>query len=380
MTVGLVLSGGGARGAYEMGALSVLLPALEERGERVEVIVGTSVGALNGAWLASKAHLDVDEIGPEGIQLWRDMRWDDVLAPLWSARSLRPFGRYVLGLLGRPPRLTSLLDSSPLAATVTRVLDLKQLADNVTSGRVGAVGVVATRAATGRSVVFHAGGPTVRANALAGIDYVRHALTHEHVHASAAVPAAFHPVEVREPAEARGWYMDGGIRLNTPLAPALQLGADRVIVIALNATGARAAATRTERCPDVFDALGELTQAALADPVMHDVRMLAKINAVAGHGGNKLVPYILIAPKARDHIGKIAHDVYTAHYARRRRFTSVGIFGRLVYADAGPMNGELLSYLFFAEEFCDALIAEGKSDALAWLAGPHDAGIWQHFM
>jgi NTE family protein len=379
--VGLVLSGGGARGAYEMGVLSVLLPELAARGERVSVIVGTSVGGLNGAWLASKAHLDVESIVRQGVGLWRRIQWEDVFAPFWSLRSLRPPARYVLGLLGRPARLDYVLDSTPLAATVERELDTRQLAANVTSGRMLSVAVVATRAATGRSVVFHTGGPTVPADEFRGIDYVRHSLTHEHIRASAAVPAAFRPVEVTSPADARGWYVDGGTRLNTPIKPALKLGAERVIVVALNTTRARATAVADERCPDVFDGLGQLMQAALSDPVTHDVRTLATINALAGHGDSsqELVPYILIAPKVRDRIGEIARDVFAAYYASRRRLlTSIGTLGRLVYADAGPSNGELLSYLFFAHEFSEALITEGADDARAWLREQHDEDIWQH--
>jgi NTE family protein len=278
-------------------------------------------------------------------------------------------------------RLEYVLDSGPLAATVARQFDAGQLATNVESGRVRAAAVVATRSATRRSVVFHQGGPVVPADDFRGIDYVRHALTPEHVCASAAVPAAFRPVEVTSPVDARGWYVDGGTRLNTPIKPALQLGAERVIVVALSTTRARPTGAADEGCPDVFDGLGQLTQAALADPVAHDVRTLATINSLVGHGvdSRRLVPYILVAPKVRDRIGEIARDVYAASYASRRRLrTSVGLLGRLVFADAGRSNGELLSYLFFAPEFAEALIAEGEDDARAWLNAQHDDGIWQH--
>lgn len=89
--VGLVLAGGGARGAYEAGALSVLLPELEAAGERVSVLVGTSVGALNGAWLVCNLHRPAPQVAESLTELWRSMRWEDVLAPVWSPRSLGPF-------------------------------------------------------------------------------------------------------------------------------------------------------------------------------------------------------------------------------------------------------------------------------------------------
>src|SRR5664279_4228173 len=80
--VGLVLAGGGARGAYEVGALSVLLPALEAAGQRPSVLVGTSVGAINIAYFAANAHLRTADAVAGGIDLWCSLRWEQVLAPL----------------------------------------------------------------------------------------------------------------------------------------------------------------------------------------------------------------------------------------------------------------------------------------------------------
>jgi NTE family protein len=81
----------------------------------------------------------------------------------------------------------------------------------------------------------------------------------------------------------------------------------------------------------------------------------------------------------RDRIGQIASEVYAAHYAGPGRLRiSAGALGRLVRADASPTNGELLSYLFFAPEFADALLSEGAADASTWLSRRHDDGIWQH--
>src|SRR2546423_8647629 len=98
--VGLVLAGGGARGASEAGALSVLLPVLEQRGQRPRVIVGTSVGALNAGFLAATAHLPVDEVVARGHTAWRDARYNEVLAPLVSGGTLVRGLRYVPEVLG----------------------------------------------------------------------------------------------------------------------------------------------------------------------------------------------------------------------------------------------------------------------------------------
>src|ERR671934_3072183 len=117
--VGLVLAGGGARGAYEMGALSVLLPVLEERGERPRVIVGTSVGALNAAFLAATAQLPAKEAVEDGVRAWTQIRFEQVLDHLGSPGALRRLVRYVGQFLGLPgARLEALLDPTPLRATL----------------------------------------------------------------------------------------------------------------------------------------------------------------------------------------------------------------------------------------------------------------------
>jgi NTE family protein len=379
--IGLVLAGGGARGAYEAGALSVLLPALEARGERVSVFVGTSVGALNAVWLASNAHRPAAQLVEAHEKLWLEIRWEDVLAGMWSPRTVAPVLRYLAGVVAPRVRVESLLNSSPLAATVGRKLDLGQLTRNVASGRLHAAAVVATSAATGRSVVFHAGGGRPRRDDFRGIDYAGVSLSAEHVLASAAIPGAFRPVQVSTPADARGWYVDGGTRLNTPIKPALKLGATRVIVVGLNGMRTRATAA-TAGCPDVAEGVGHLTQAVLADPLAHDVRTLAMINGIARHhddGRHRVVPYILIAPEVRDRIGELACEVFTERYASVRALRhSVAALGHLARAQDGRANGELLSYLFFAPEFAEALLAEGAKDAQAWLRSRQDDGIWQH--
>src|ERR1700751_3784993 len=130
MTVALVLSGGGARGAYEMGALSVLLPELERRGERPTVRVGTSVGAFNCAYLAARAHVPAAQLVDEALPLWQSLRHRDVLAPIVSAASLRRTGSYLRQLLGLgPPRIDSLLDSAALPRTLAQMAPFADIRD-----------------------------------------------------------------------------------------------------------------------------------------------------------------------------------------------------------------------------------------------------------
>ena len=105
-------------------------------------------------------------------------------------------------------------------------------------------GVVATSALTSRSVVFHSGGDSPAPDHRREIDYVATRLLADHVLASAAIPAIFPAAHVEQPPIAAGWYFDGGTRLNTPIKPALKLGAERMVVVALTSLGARAPTAR----------------------------------------------------------------------------------------------------------------------------------------
>jgi NTE family protein len=375
--IALVLAGGGARGAYEAGVLSVILPALPEA-ERPNIIVGSSVGAVNGAYLAATHDADLNT----GRAIWEHITWGDVLATP-SIRDLDRIARAALtftGLLSLD--VPSLLDATPLKHTLEKLIPFKEIGRHVDSGRLLSAAVVATSALTGRSVVFHQGGtPEEVRDHKRGIDYVPAELNEQHVRASSAIPAAFPAVEVTE-GPAKGWYFDGGTRLNAPIKPALSLGAEKVIVIGLNSIAPATDELAGPERPDVFAGAAHVIDALLADPLVEDIQTLTTINELVGERRTKhhrRVPYIFIAPPERDTIGRIAREVFRRYYGglfHAHRSPQLAFLGRLVAAGADPLHGELLSYLFFAPEFARALIERGREDAQAWLEEPHDEGLW----
>jgi NTE family protein len=380
------LAGGGARGAYEAGALSVLLPALERRGQRPRLVVGTSAGALNAAFLAATADRPTAEVAAEGERIWSEIHYGEVLRGLGSLSELGRGLAYLGEVLGLPVRATSLLDPTPLTETVRRVIPFDRLADNVAADRVQAA-VVATAAATSRSVVFHTQRPSPPRDDKRAIDYQRADLASEHVRASAAIPALFPAVRVERPARARGWYFDGGTRLNTPIKPAIALDADRIVVVALNAIAGRRGG-RGGEAPDLLEGAGQLIQAVLVDPLVNDVATLATQNRLveaartAGTDlpGRRLIPYIFVAPREADAVGRIAARVFNEHYASAPallRSPDTSVLGRLVGGGRDSMHGELLSYLFFAPEFARELLRLGRRDAERWLDQTHDDGPWR---
>jgi NTE family protein len=275
-----VLPGGGARGAYEMGALSVLLPALHARGEQVSVWCGTSVGAVNAAACASLAHLPTKDSVEFALALWADMRKGDVLAPIVGGGGLRTLARLIAHATGfRDVGLAGLLDSAPLGASLDRWIDFKQLGRNVDKQIVDAVCIIATSLATGVPTGFvarKAGPPTHVDDA---IRYVHARISAEHVRASSAIPLLFPTVHVDSPRGARGHYLDGGVRLNSPIKPALNLGAERVIVIGLEPFAPNAGRPLASRRPAISDVIANILDGLLVDQVAADLHRLAAVNS-----------------------------------------------------------------------------------------------------
>jgi NTE family protein len=380
-SIALVLAGGGARGAYEAGALSVLLHVLETRGERPSIVVGTSVGALNSTFIAAGADRPALALMADGLAMWESISWGAVARRLLSGGSLLRVGEYAGEVLGLPwARLESLLDPEPLRRMLRERLDFEQLERNVDRGLIEAAAVVASSALTSRSVVFHAGSESPQPDLRRGIDYVATALAEEHVLASAAIPTIFPAVHVAQPDDARGWYFDGGTRLNTPIKPALELGAGRVIVIALGSLAPGPGQLAGEDRPDAIAGAGQILHGLLDDQLTADVRTLVGFNQL-NLSVRRQVPYIVIAPEQPDTIGRVALRVFREHYGgplQALRSPDIALLARLIGGGADTQHAELLSFLLFAPEFAKALIKLGQDDAQRWIDESHDFDeLWQ---
>lgn len=379
MSVGLVLAGGGARGAYEAGVLAELLPWLEARGERPTTFVGTSVGALGATFLASVAHLPAAEAADRLVGHWLELRQELVIRPILahsSARTALKYGAEFLGLPGA--RLDGLLDPAPLAGTIDGWMDWEQLARNLADGTVDALAVVATSLETERATVFVSGRAELPEADL--VDYVRAEVGLEHVLASAAIPVIFPAHRVEAPAAVAGWYSDGGTRLNAPVKPAIDLGAGRVVVAATHAPFRDPTRERGAVRPDFALGALELVQATLIDPLIQDLRTLGKINELLPPGGTRgaesgrdyrRVPYLFAGPSVQGRLGRIVAE----HLPRD---LDVAFLTRLL-GGAGPARDELLSYLLFHPGFTRAAVEAGRADtrellrADPWRLGPPKA-------
>jgi len=386
--VAVVLPGGGARGAFEAGVLSILLPALEARGEHVSIICGTSVGAINAALLGSVAALPAHDQATAILERWRSMRKQDVIAPLVGSGLPMQARRAVGEVLELPGlRLPGLMDARPLRASLERWIDWLALHRNVHARRLHAVCVVATSLDRSGPVAFvESRDAAPRAGS---IRYVPVRLAGEHVRASAAIPFLFPPVRVRTPRRAGGDYIDGGTRMNAPLAPALALGADRVIVIGFEPLERAAEAPLPGR-PHVADVAANVLDGLLVDQVTADVRRMLAINSFFAEGIESHVyrttrgrtPYrriahAIVSPHERGAIGAIADEVLRERYGGWKALRSPDflLLSRLLGGSRARSRGELLSFLLFDEAFVERLIAEGRQAARRWLAT--NPGFWR---
>lgn len=381
---GLVVAGAGARGAYEAGALTELLPRLSRRWAPPTVLVGTSAGALNVAALAGMAGEDPERASTELVARWASVRTDEVLAlPSSAVRAGLAYAGDLLGIpsglrraAGLPDRLTRLLDAERLRPLVERVVDWDRLHHAVARGTVDAVGVAATSASSGGTVLFVEAGPDValpRYDPGRDIRYVRTRLGPDHLLASAAVPVLFAPRRIEGPGA--GWYVDGGVRLNTPLKPALRLGADRIGVVATTpALPDPPAGPPPQRVPDVYSVAALALRIVLGAGVTEDLRTLRAVNRLVDSGDDtrhdRVGTWFAGPPPERSgELALRAAEVRRRTYGgvRALRNPSLAVLEHLLGAtvpDVDPTDGaELLSFLFFDPAFATAAAELGADHA-----------------
>ena len=392
--VAVVVAGAGARGGYEAGVLSVLVPKLYEAGAAPLMFVGTSAGAINATIFAALSHLPPATQAERALQIWRGITTSDVFGSpiIGFPRLAASFTGELLGLPG--VTLTHLLDTHPLRRTAESAVNWDQLRRNINAGRTS-LAVVATSGADNRTVVFIDRGDAAAVPPTDDerpIDYVPVDIAPEHVLASSAIPIAFPPVHVASAHGRDGWYIDGGVRLNAPLKPALALGADAVAVVATHPViDDTPPAPAPGAPPDVYDVVVRLMDAALVDRMTEDLRTLAKINALVDTTSSetatgrprKVMPFLTITPPQRATLARLADDVF-AHPQRRRRDilpalrnAELRLLGRALGGD-GPRRGDLFSYLYFDPQFIGASIELGRQHALAVFDGLPAAQIPWH--
>ena len=367
-TFGLVLTGGGARAAYQAGALSALSEILGEKASPFRVIAGTSAGAINGVAVASGAD-DFAAATSRLSRIWMGLRPDLVyrtdvptLASIGAgwARELTSLGRR-----GRP-KINYLLDTAPLRQLLEETLRIERLEEHFRAGRLRGVGVTATNYATGTAVTFYDGAPDIRPWVRSTRLAQRETLRIDHVMVSAAIPLFFLPVRLHQTC-----YGDGCIRMSAPASPAIHLGAERVVAIGvryLRSGDETLEINRNVTCAGVppSQIAGVVLNAVFLDSLETDLERMQRINRTLAHIAREMhaveaqplrqIPVLVLRP-TRD-LGQLATEAFP-HMPRGIRYVLAGIGG------TGAGGADLLSYLAFQPEYVGRLIELGRRDTLA---------------
>lgn len=353
----LILSGGGARGAYQAGVLKGLAEILPDKKKNpFQIISGVSAGAINSAKLA--CDLDTFANAIEKLNyLWSQVTHDQVFKT--DFLSLNKFSFNVLR--GSAKAVDSLLDTAPLETLLKAHCDFSKIKKNLEEKHFESLIITANNYNSGAAVSF------IQTNTQNVIwkESRRVAklveVNEKHVMASSAIPLLFPPIQIDTQ-----YYGDGCVRNATPCSPSIRLGADKLFVIGvrtqLNAPVIQEIQEVTTPTPSFVRIINTLLNAVLLDSVEQDVHRIQRINQFAAqikeplkNSEFKHIPALCISPS--QDIGQIAR--HHAHHLPRLIRMTLSTFGSLDEAS------EILSYLLFDPHFCRKLIDMGYNDALA---------------
>ncbi|MES3041232.1 MAG: patatin-like phospholipase family protein [Pseudomonadota bacterium] len=356
----LVLSGGGARAAYQIGVLRAISEMLPSRHSTpFPIICGTSAGALNAAALATCA----DSFG-NGVDklhdVWSNFSSAQVYRTDWPGvlgSAMRWLSNLAFGLFNKTIPV-SLLNNAPLAQLLREIVDLKQLPRMIDEGHLHALCITACSYSRGDSVNFYQGVSQLSDWQRARRRGRRTLLSHEHLMASSAIPLIFPAVDV-----AGEYYGDGALRQLAPISPALHLGASRILVIGAGTGAGSAAKSPVMSYPSLAQIIGHIMSSSFIDSLEMDLERMHRINHTVSILPQELlattplkpVKYMVISPQ----LDKL--EVLAARYAHTLP-ASIQLFvrGSGMFKKSGS---NLLSYLIFEAPFTQALIDLGYTEA-----------------
>jgi NTE family protein len=356
--IGLVLTGGGARGAYQVGVLRAIYEISGERHNLFEVISGNSAGALNSMYLSSYA--ENWDLATQGLtKIWENIRPQNVfdlrsrtitdLGMKWVAGTM--FG----GLTASGTHVNYLLDTRPLRKLIDKEVDFSKITQNLGSKNLHGVSLSTTNYNSGSSVIFYQGNENIKDWSRTDRFSHRTDLNADHLMASSAIPFFFPPIQIDQ-----SFYGDGCIRQTTPLSPAIHLGAEKILAIGIRFPHQDGAMKNLSFSPFANPTIGQIAgvmlNAIFLDSLESDVERLEKTNQLieeAGHKEFKKLPILMLRP-SRD-LGKMTQKLGD----------ELPIILRYLLKGIGVSENEgldLLSYLAFDPSYSKPLMELGYHD------------------
>ena len=358
---GLVLSGGGARAAYQIGVLSYIAEKAPE--VSFPIIAGVSAGSINAAFLAGHQGTSREKL-QDLSDCWSDLTVDRVFRSGLGTLGLSGL-RWIWTLGGGGtslgPQVKGLVDTSPLREFLSENVSVEGIAKNIEAGRLRALALTTTRYSTGQTITFvqgQEGIPTWERVRRCGLPT---SIGTEHVMASSAIPLVFPAIYVEG-----DYYGDGSIRQAAPLAPAIHLGADRIFAIATRygRSPQEAESRATKGYPPPAQVLSMFFNSIFLDTLEQDAERLNRLNRVLealppdSPRPDDLRPIKLLVVRPSRDLGKMAEE-FRGKLPRSVRFLLRGLGVQRVESP------DLLSYLIFEGSFISRVIDLGYEDALS---------------
>ncbi|MDO8266276.1 MAG: patatin-like phospholipase family protein [Moraxellaceae bacterium] len=359
---GLILSGGGARAAYQVGVLRAVADIMPQGCHNpFEIICGTSAGGLNAAGLAT--HADCLHDGISMLEtVWGEFRTHQVYRTDWPGvlhRAARWLWTMAFGRMRRDLPV-SLLDNSPLRGLLDAHIPLERIQQAIDNGYLDALCITASGYSTGESISFFQGVPHLDGWNRSRRVGIRTAISIDHLLASAAIPMLFPAVRVN-----REYFGDGAVRQHAPISPALHLGAERVMVIGVGGQPSEAEREKSLSYPSIAQIVSHILSSSFVDSLESDIERLTRINKTislipeeARHQSTlRPVDVMVITPSAQ-----VLDTIAMRHADALPK--SIRMFVRGSGATQRSGSG-VLSYLLFEAAYCKELIQLGYLDGCA---------------
>jgi NTE family protein len=367
--VGLVMAGGGARGAYQAGVLKRIgeLKHVRTQGNPFPIIGGASAGAINGTALATGCN-DFASATQTLAEVWATLEPSDIFhCGLLSQahNSITWILDLSFGAILGGGNARSLLDATPLHHFLSRHLDCDRIQENIKRGDLYALAISATNYSSGKSYLFIQGKKGHPMWKRIRLVTVATKITVDHVCASSAIPMVFQPVKLKTP-RGSAFFGDGCVRLQQPLSPVISLGAEKVFAIGVRCGNKESKEETTdERNPSIAQIMGVLFNVMFLDHLATDVEHLERLNqllndghinqlGIEGHQKIRPLGILVITPSVN------LSDLAEQH--QRDLPSLIHYFVSSLGRDAASC-ADLMSYLLFTPNYTRDLIEIGYHDA-----------------